>query len=225
MLREALREYGKRNMTDTDSYLSSSSPESHIWHFLSRKRIHISLIVVCGLIAIDMLRGQHPHAVVNFSDAWSTTGLLLVLAGVVVRSWAAGVLNKNAFLSTGGPYAFTRNPLYLGSFLMMLGFCTLIGALHNYIAMLLLALLLYWPKIKREEASLHGRFGQVWTDYVRTTPRLLPRRLLVRGACAGWSFEQWWRNKEYMAVLGVALGLTVFETWYLLVRWSASTLN
>jgi hypothetical protein len=101
---------------------------------------------------------------------------------------------------------------------MMLGFCTLIGALHNFVAMTLLAVLLYWPKIKNEEASLQGRFGQEWTDYARATPRLLPRRLPIRGAWAGWSFAQWWRNKEYMAVLGAALGLVVFESWFLLGR-------
>jgi protein-S-isoprenylcysteine O-methyltransferase Ste14 len=197
---------------------SPGSVAARVWYFLSRKRIHISLVVVCALIAEDMVRGQRPHAVVNFSDAWSTVGLFLVVAGILVRSWAAGVLKKNSVLSTIGPYALTRNPLYLGSFLMMIGFCTLIGALHNYVAMTLLAVLLYWPKIKVEEASLQGRFGQKWTDYARTTPRLLPRRLLAPGAWAGWSLAGWWHNKEYMALLGAALGLAVFETWFLLGR-------
>lgn len=205
-------------MTDTDSYLSSSSPESHFWPVLSRRRIHISLIVVCSLIAADMIRGRRPHSVINVFDLWSMVGLLFVVVGTLVRSWAAGVLNKNAILSTSGPYAITRNPLYLGSFLMMIGFCTLIGAWHNYVAMLLLAVLLYWPKIKGEEVSLHRKFGQDWNDYARTTPRLLPRRLWVNGGRADWSLAQWWRNKEYMAVLGVGLGLVVFETWFHLAR-------
>ena len=124
---------------------------------------------------------------IDVSDLWSMVGLLFVLVGTLVRSWAAGVLNKNAILSTSGPYAITRNPLYLGSFLMMIGFCTLIGAWHNYVAMLLLAVLLYWPKIKGEEVSLHRKFGQDWNDYARTTPRLLPRRLWVNGGRADWS--------------------------------------
>lgn len=205
-------------MINIDSYPSSTPTASRIWRFLSRRRIHISLIVVCALIAADMIGGRRPHSMTNVFDVWTTVGLLFVLVGTLIRSWAAGVLNKNAVLSTSGPYAISRNPLYLGSFLMMIGFCTLIGAWYNYVAMLLLAVLLYWPKIKDEEVSLHGRFGQGWNDYARTTPRLLPRRLWVNGGCADWSWAQWWHNKEYMAVLGAGLGLAVFETWFLLTR-------
>ncbi len=205
-------------MTSSEGYLQSSSTVSRIWRFLSRRRIHISLIVVCLLIADDMLRGVRPHSVVDFSDTWSVIGLVFVISGVLMRSWAAGILHKNAFLSTNGPYAITRNPLYLGSFLMMIGFCTLIGALHNYVVMLLLALTLYVPKIKAEELLLQRKFGAEWNEYVRRTPRLLPRRFSFHDVRSDWSWAQWLLNNEYMAVLGVALGLAVFEAWFMLAR-------
>jgi protein-S-isoprenylcysteine O-methyltransferase Ste14 len=201
-------------MSTMEHFAQSSSAASRVWRFLSHRRIHISLIVVCLLIGDDMLRGVRPHSVVDFSDTWSVIGVLLVVSGVLMRGWAAGVLHKNALLSTNGPYSFTRNPLYLGSFLMMIGFCTLIGALHNYVAMLLLALTLYVPKIKGEENLLQRKFGPAWTDYVHQTPRLLPRHFSLRAMRSEWSWAQWRLNKEYMALLGVALGLVVFEIWF-----------
>jgi protein-S-isoprenylcysteine O-methyltransferase Ste14 len=139
--------------------------------------------------------------------------LSLVVLGTCMRSWAAGILTKNSELSTTGPYAITRNPLYVGSFLMMTGFCTLIGAWHDFIAMLLLAVLLYWPKIKSEEAYLQRKFGQQWDDYLRATPRLLPRFFRVRQIRSEWSFSQWRRNSEHITVFAVIAGLVIFQVW------------
>ena len=205
---------GAYAMSSSEVNLLSSTTVSRIWRFLSRRRIHISLLVVCLLIADDMLRGLRPHSVIDLFDAWSAIGLGLVVSGVLIRGWAAGLLHKNEFLSKTGPYALTRNPLYFGSFLMMIGFCTLIGALHNYVAMLLLALTLYVPKIKAEELYLQRKFGTEWDEYVRRTPRLLPRPFRIVDVRSNWSWAQWWFNKEYMAVLGVAIGLLVFEAWF-----------
>ena len=179
-----MRDKSPATMTTSNAYISPRPAITRIRRFLSRNRIRISLIAVCWLIATDMLRGSHPHSAINLFDAWSAIGLQLIVVGTCIRSWAAGILTKNRDLSTTGPYAFTRNPLYLGSFLMMIGFCTIIGALRDFIAMLLLALLLYWPKIKSEEAYLQQKFGQLWSEYRQSTPRLLPRRITVlAGAC------------------------------------------
>lgn len=201
-------------MATMEHFAQSNSSVSRVWRFLSRRRIHISLIVVCILIGDDMLHHVRPHSVVDFYDTWSVVGVFFVVTGLLMRGWAAGVLHKNALLSTDGPYSLTRNPLYLGSFLMMIGFCTLIGALHNYVVMLLLVLTLYVPKIKGEEYFLLRKFGVAWTEYARQTPRLLPRHFSLRAMRSEWSWAQWRLNKEYMAVLGVLLGLVVFEAWF-----------
>ncbi len=171
------------------------------------------MIAVCGLIGTDMLRNVRPHSPFHPFDAWSIVGLTLVVLGTCVRSWAAGVLTKNSELSTTGPYAITRNPLYLGSFLMMMGFCTLIGTWHDALAMLLLAILLYWPKIKSEEAYLRRKFATQWDAYFQATPRLLPRRLTLKKIRSEWSFAQWKRNSEHVTVLAVMGGLVIFQVW------------
>lgn len=198
--------------------VAGSGLASRVVQFLIRRRIRISLVVICALIAQDMIRGESPHNVVDLTDAWSLIGLLFVLAGIFFRSWAAGVLNKNAALATRGPYALTRNPLYFGSFLLMIGFCTIIGELHNYVALFFLGLLLYQPKIAREEAYLEQKFDNGWREYARSTPRLVPRRLNTDTMFAGWSFARWLRNEEYKAIAGACLGLVVFAAWFHLVN-------
>jgi len=191
---------------------------ARVGQFLVHRRIRISLVVIVSLIAEDMIRGESPHNVADFADIWSVVGLSFVIAGVLFRSWAAGVLNKNSMLATNGPYALTRNPLYLGTFLLMIGFCAIIGEIHNFVALFLLALLLYQTKIEREEAYLGNKFGSDWTNYVRSTPKLIPRRLYAKNMFADWSFALWLRNEEYNAVAGACLGLVVFAVWFYLVN-------
>ncbi|HEX5472768.1 MAG TPA: isoprenylcysteine carboxylmethyltransferase family protein [Lacipirellulaceae bacterium] len=171
------------------------------------------MTVVCGLVATDMLCSVRPHSPFNLFDAWSVVGLVFIALGTCVRSWAAGILTKNSDLSITGPYAITRNPLYLGSFLLMIGFCTLIGTWHDFAIMLILAVLLYWPKIKNEEMHLRQKFGTRWDDYVQSTPRLLPRFLSLKNTRSEWSVAQWKRNGEHVTVLAIIGGLVMFQVW------------
>jgi protein-S-isoprenylcysteine O-methyltransferase Ste14 len=172
---------------------------------------------VVALVIEDMLRGEYPHSPADLADWFSLAGIALVAMGVSFRSWAAGVLQKNVALATIGPYRITRNPLYFGSLLMTLGFCTLIGDWDNALAMIALAIMLYWPKIRNEEAYLSLAFGEVWGEYVRKTPRLIPHRLRLKGAFEGWHGRQWVANREYNALVGACLGLLGIQLWFALL--------
>jgi protein-S-isoprenylcysteine O-methyltransferase Ste14 len=183
--------------------------------WLTRRRIAVSIVVVVALVAEDILLRERPHAIANFTDLFSVAGLALVVSGVLMRSWAAGFLHKNVALATSGPYSITRNPLYLGSLLMTLGFCALIGDLDNALAMITLALLVYWPKIRNEEAYLASAFGDVWHEYARRTPRLFPHRALVDHSFARWRGSQWLANREYNAVAGTCFGLLALQAWHM----------
>ncbi|HVT28023.1 MAG TPA: isoprenylcysteine carboxylmethyltransferase family protein [Lacipirellulaceae bacterium] len=204
-------------MTIEDVYTPTTPLSIRIRALLARYRIRISLFVVCGLVATDMLRAVRPHAPFSLSDPWSAVGVTLIVLGTLMRSWAAGVLTKNSELSTTGPYAITRNPLYLGSFLMMIGFCTLVGRWHDYVVMLILAVLLYWPKIISEESFLRAKFGPQWDEFFNTTPRLLPHRINLSKARSEWSFAQWKRNSEPVTVLAAVAGLVIFQAWSILL--------
>lgn len=182
---------------------------------LVRRRVHISLVVFVLLITEDVLEPLRPHGVTDFGDVKSVLGLGLVLTGLALRSWAAGILRKQEQLTTGGPYALFRHPLYIGSFLMMVGFCTLIDDAENIWVVLGPFVGLYLLGIFAEERMLRKRFSVAWREYARTVPRFLPRRLRPE-VLAPWSRAQWLKNREYRAVTATLVGLVAIQIWHMM---------
>jgi protein-S-isoprenylcysteine O-methyltransferase Ste14 len=182
--------------------------------FLVRRRVRITIVVFALLIAEDVLVGVEPHDLTNFRDMKTVVGCLLVFGGLLLRSWAAGILQKDSQLSTSGPYGIIRNPLYVGSFLMMIGFCTLIDDRENIWFVLGPLLFLYVLRVMREERSLSELFGDQWRGYVRAVPRFIPRRI-PSISFADWNLDQWLHNREYRAVGAVFLGMLALQTWRL----------
>jgi protein-S-isoprenylcysteine O-methyltransferase Ste14 len=137
------------------------------------------------------------------SMAWS---LLLVLPGIWLRAYASGYVKKNTELTVTGPYAYTRNPLYLGSMLIAFGFA---AASRSIVVVILLALLftmIYVPVIRSEEAFLRGAFAG-FDAYAANVPRLLPRLRPARFAQKGagrFSFALYKKHREYNALMGAA---------------------
>lgn len=131
--------------------------------------------------------------------------LLLVIAGEALRIWSAGNLRKEQVLTTGGPYRFIRNPLYLGSFLITVGFCLIAGSWWVWCLALGYFLLCYVPVIRWEERILREKF-QDYADYARAVPAFYPTLRWYSPATTRFSFRQAIRNKEYNAVLGICLG-------------------
>lgn len=137
-------------------------------------------------------------------------GLVLVAAGIVVRAVASGHIQKNAELATTGPYAYTRNPLYLGSILIALGF--IVAARNWWIGLgaAVMFTFVYLPVIRSEEAYLRSAFPG-YASYAGSVPRLLPRLTPYRAnsasnAAAGqFSAELYLRHREYNAILGSVL--------------------
>ncbi len=134
-------------------------------------------------------------------------GGMIALVGVGVRAFAAGYLDKNQSLTTGGPYRYTQNPLYLGSFLIGLGFVLAGGSLPLGLAFLGFFLLVYWPVMRREGDHLRVQFGEAHFHYVERVPLFFPT---WRGAPASDVHFQWSRyrrNREYEAMLGYIAGM------------------
>lgn len=127
-------------------------------------------------------------------------GLPLAGVGLALRAWAAGHLRKNQRLTTSGPYAWVRNPLYLGT-LLAVGGC-LIAAAQPVLAWATLAafLLIYTPVVEQEEQHLKDLFPE-YEEYARRVPQFVP---LWPGERSGQRFEFgiYQRNKEYKALLG-----------------------
>lgn len=129
--------------------------------------------------------------------------LLLVLPGLALRAYASGYVRKNEELATTGPYAYTRNPLYLGSMLIAFGFA---GASENVALIVLLAVLffaIYLPTIRSEEQFLRGHFEE-FASYARAVPRLLPRITPAPSAGERGSFSRalYLAHREYNSAIG-----------------------
>jgi protein-S-isoprenylcysteine O-methyltransferase Ste14 len=133
---------------------------------------------------------------------WS---LAAVLPGLWLRGYSAGYIRKNAEITTSGPYAYTRNPLYLGSLLITLGFGAAAG--RWWLCALLAALFaaIYIPTILGEETYLREHFAG-FEAYAARVPRLLPRLTRARGddGAGRFSPERYWKHREYNAVMGAA---------------------
>ena len=108
--------------------------------------------------------------------SWRTmlASLVLVLPGLWLRGYASGYVKKNAELATTGPYAHTRNPLYLGSMLIAFGFAAAAASWVILVALAALFAAIYIPTIQSEEAYLREHFAG-FDAYARAVPRLLPR--------------------------------------------------
>ena len=128
-------------------------------------------------------------------------GLPLAFAGLLLRAWAAGHLAKNERLAITGPFAYTRNPLYLGTLTVAAGFALAGSSLWLALLLALYFTAAYLPAITEEESHLRQLFPE-YADYAARVPRFVPR--LRRASPDGGRF-QWAlyvRNREYQALVG-----------------------
>jgi protein-S-isoprenylcysteine O-methyltransferase Ste14 len=139
-------------------------------------------------------------------------GGAIALLGLAFRAWSAGHIRKNAALATSGPYAHTRNPLYLGSFVLGLGFTIASG--RPWLGLLFAALFLgiYLPVMRVEASTLSQLFGDDYARYAAAVPLFFPRITAYRDPkTAGVKFDPglYMRYREYQAALGLALAWMV----------------
>jgi protein-S-isoprenylcysteine O-methyltransferase Ste14 len=131
-------------------------------------------------------------------------GGAVALVGVVIRAVASGHISKNAELTTSGPYAYTRNPLYLGSVVIAIGFGIASLSLLIAAALLLFFAAIYVPVIFEEEAFLRSRFAE-FDGYAREVPRLVPRFTQRPTRGGSFSGQRYLQHREYNAVIGTAV--------------------
>lgn len=131
-------------------------------------------------------------------------GTILIVPGLLIRALASGHVRKNEALATSGPYAYTRNPLYLGSLLIGVGFAV---AARNWwvgVALVVMFFAIYVPVIRDEEAFLRQKFPE-FEEYVRRVPRMFPgfaSRSVTDEAPAAFSMDLYFKHREYNALLG-----------------------
>lgn len=181
--------------------------------WLVRRRVIISLLLFTSLVLLDMfVLSVRPRDIFDWRDPGTVFGEILVVIGLAIRSWAAGTLAKCKSLIRVGPYALVRNPLYVGSFLMMFGFCALVQDWQTIWFVVGPVAAVYWLAVRHEESKLAQWFPHDWADYMASTPRFVPLRWSA-AAWHGWSGALWLRNREYRTLLWSAVSLAGLIAW------------
>lgn len=139
-------------------------------------------------------------------------GAAIGAVGLLVRGLAAGYLQKQEALAMTGPYAYTRNPLYLGSAILAAGFA---AACRSWLAAVLVAAyfgVFYIAVMRREEQELRTQYGATFEQYAGRVPLFFPAMKKMTEPTAGargFSWQQYARNREYQAAIGFALVLVL----------------
>jgi protein-S-isoprenylcysteine O-methyltransferase Ste14 len=129
-------------------------------------------------------------------------GLVLIIVGIVIRIWAAGLLEKGKRLCTDGPYRFVRHPLYLGTLFGAAGIACMMNVLWGWIVILPLFAALYGSQVAEEERYLRKAFGEAHAEFVRTVPMVLPLPWRTgKGAGTRWTYAQFRKNREHYHVV------------------------
>jgi len=175
-----------------------TQPVTVTWPQIAR-RIRVPISFLAAIVYVWL---AHP--------SWPSlfAGTLVLLPGLLLRAFASGHVQKDRQLTTSGPYAHTRNPLYLGSLIMAAGFA--IAARNWWIValMLLVFVLIYGPVIAGEERFLRQTFPE-YEDYRRSVPRILPRLTPYANQKNEFSSARYWKHREYQASLGCVVTLAI----------------
>lgn len=145
-------------------------------------------------------------------------GAAVSIIGLAIRAWAAGHIRKNAELAISGPYAFTRNPLYLGSFILGLGFTIASGRWELALLFAALFLGIYFPVMRVEAKTMTELFGSQYQSYKNAVPLFLPRLTPFKqenSTAAKFDASLYLRYREYRAALGlvIAWGVLLIKSY------------
>jgi protein-S-isoprenylcysteine O-methyltransferase Ste14 len=187
--------------------LGQSRPGDWIarWQRVAR-RIRVPLGFLTAALYLFALARREPRPAAVY---WS---LALVLPGLWLRGYAAGYVKKNRELTRTGPYAYTRNPLYLGSMLIAAGFALALESWVLAVTLAVVFLVIYVPVIAAEERFLRATFPG-FAEYCSRVPRLLPRWTpappsggnITEVQGGKFSLSLYLRHREYNAAIGATL--------------------
>ena len=184
-----------------------------VLQFATRRRIALTTFIFLLLLGCDLVLWRtRPCNPFDWTNGTTLFGEVLLVSGLLLRAWAAGTLRKSQAIITSGPYQFVRNPLYIGSFMLMLGFSVL---LQDWLAIWIVLgpiLAMYLNKVRQEEKYLAHNFPDDWLAYKQTTPKFIPD-VFAWPSLSGFSISQWAHNREYQALVASVGGLILLFFW------------
>ncbi len=182
-----------------------------VQRFLVRRRTVFTWIIPLLLIVASYLHGRR-------SPAEYGVGVVFVLCGEAIRFWAAGYIQKDDEVTTAGPYAFVRNPLYFGSLLIAFGFAMMSGlGWAVWLLVLVLFSAFHLAAIHSEEEFLRSKFGAEYEEYLSNVPRLvpLPQKTRLGSTVGRFEWHQALENKEQRSALVTLFVACVFAARFL----------
>ena len=148
---------------------------------------------------------------------WPTLpfGLALAFFGILFRAWATGNIHKDNQLAIGGPYTLSRHPLYLGTFVIGLGFCLAGSNLLILLFFVTFFFCLYIPVMKAEEKHLKKLFNQEYENYKKSVPFFIPSKWPSNKIISTFQLGRYLKNKEYKVLLGfiISFGLLILKMY------------
>lgn len=165
---------------------------------LQRVRVPFGFILAVALIVLSQ---PTPISLI--------AGSIIVFIGILIRAWSAGHIHKFEKLAVTGPYSFTRNPLYLGSFFLAAGFAVAAGVWWLAAIVAVLYLCIYFPVMRVEEGDLRRKFGSEFEDFAANVPLFFPRLSPWKKMDAGFDFQLYLRHREYQAAMGAVVAIAL----------------
>jgi protein-S-isoprenylcysteine O-methyltransferase Ste14 len=156
--------------------------------------------------------------VARITPASWTIATFLILTGLAVRFWASGYITKSHRLTTSGPYAYMRNPLYVGNLLLGIGIVLVANNVWLFLIYLVAFYFFYAGTIREEEAVLGEKFGDAFKDYIKNVPVFFPNaKRYARAEEKPFDFKQSFKNGEFIRFFGFLLLPPFFYLWQSLV--------
>jgi protein-S-isoprenylcysteine O-methyltransferase Ste14 len=179
----------------------------HSWGKIARQ-VRVPLGFAFAILYLWLARPTWPSLV---------AGAVICIPGLVLRAIASGHVQKNTCLTTTGPYAWTRNPLYLGSLVLAGGFVVAARSLWIALAVVALFVVVYMPVVQAEEEFLRLRFPE-FAEYERRVPRFIPRWAGGADRSGSFSVQLYWKHREYNALLGAGAMMAALAAKMLWIR-------
>jgi protein-S-isoprenylcysteine O-methyltransferase Ste14 len=162
--------------------------------FFARWRVRIGYLLA---VVVLWLSRPDPRSIL--------IGAAVGFLGLAIRAYGAGFLHKQQVLTTAGPYAHTRNPLYFGSSILTIGAAIAMNSWWSAALLLLYFALVYTFVMRREEIELRAQHGAAFDAYAQSVPLFFPRWTAAHVSMpevASFSWAQYRKNHEYQAALG-----------------------
>jgi len=139
-------------------------------------------------------------------------GIGYIIAGLLIRLWSNGYAIKNDKLTTSGPYSFVRNPLYLGTFLIVLGFVITLKMSWAGLAFMIALAFVYYRTVQGEQQDLLAKFGENYKDYSSKVPAMVPCLIpYTRGEKWPFSLDRLIFSKEHKSIVWITVLLIFFH--------------